>query len=119
MASPEGLEKVMSNLNREIGKIKGRTIAGLLAGGLIIQAEAQRRVPVDTGNLKGSAYTRKSPDDKEAVEVGFGAAYAVYVHENLNAFHDNGEAKYLENAATSKREEVLQAIAAYAEGSTK
>lgn len=110
----EGLDKVMANLNKEIAKIKGRSIAGLLAGGLIIQAEAQRRVPVDTGNLKGSAFTRKAHDDEKSVVVGFGAAYAIYVHEDLNAFHDDGEAKFLENAVTAKGQEVLEAIAAYA-----
>lgn len=30
--------------------------------------------------------------------IGFTAPYAVYVHENLNARHTNGEAKFLENA---------------------
>lgn len=110
----EGLDKVMRNLNKEVTKIKGRTIAGLLAGGLIIQAEAQRRVPVDTGNLKGSAFTRKAHDNPKAVVVGFGASYAIYVHEDLQAFHDDGEAKYLENAIVAKQSEVIDAIAAYA-----
>lgn len=30
----------------------------LMAGGLFLQREAQKRVPVDTGALKNSAYTR-------------------------------------------------------------
>lgn len=111
---PEGLDTVMQNLNREIRKVKDRSIAGLLAGGLIIQAAAQQRTPVDTGNLKGSAFTRRSPEEENVVETGFGAAYAVYVHENLEAHHDNGEAKFLENAVVEKREEVLQAVVSYA-----
>lgn len=109
----------MGNLNREVGKIVGRTIAGLLAGGLIIQAEAQRRVPVDTGNLKGSAFTRKDPNNDRVVETGFNAAYAIFVHENLEAHHDNGEAKYLENAVTNKQDEVVKAIVAYGRGSSE
>lgn len=115
----EGLDRVMGNLNREVGKIVGRTIAGLLAGGLIIQAEAQRRVPVDTGNLKGSAFTRKDPNNDRVVETGFNAAYAIFVHENLEAHHDNGEAKYLENAVTNKQDEVVKAIVAYGRGSSE
>lgn len=111
----EGLREVIGNLNTQVKKIKGRTIGGLLAGGLIIQGEAQRRTPVDTGNLKGSAYTRKAMDDEKAVEVGFGATYGIYVHENLNAYHDNGEAKFLENAATEKADEVIKAVVAYAD----
>ncbi len=35
----------------------------------------------------------------QVVHVGFSAPYAVYVHENLQARHANGEAKFLENAA--------------------
>lgn len=119
MAYLEGLDEVMANFNKQIGKIKGRTIGGLLAGGLVIQAEAQRRTPVDTGNLKGSAYTRKSPEDERVVEIGFGAAYAIYVHENLDAYHGNGEAKFLENAVVEKSGTALKAIAAYAEDPSK
>ena len=82
----EGLDTVMRNLNREIAGIKSRTLAGLMEAGLQVQRSAQRRVPVDTGNLKASAYTRKRPEarsDRPEVEVGFTAAYAVYVHETM------------------------------------
>lgn len=119
MATTEGLEKVFGNLNRELSNIKGRTIAGLLAAGLIIQARAQELVPVDTGNLKGSAFTRKAPEDDKVVETGFGAAYAVYVHEDLEAYHDNGQAKYLEQAAIEKQDDAIKAIVAYAKGDAK
>jgi hypothetical protein len=81
--SVKGLDTVMRNLNREVKGIKGRTLAGLYEAGLKVQASAQRRVPVDTGNLKASAYTRKDPGGQPQVEVGFTAAYAVFVHENL------------------------------------
>jgi hypothetical protein len=33
------------------------------------------------------------------VTVGFTQHYAIYVHENLNAHHDVGEAKFLEKPA--------------------
>jgi hypothetical protein len=78
-----GLETVMRNLNREVKGIRGRTVAGLFEAGLQIQGSAQKRVPVDTGNLKASAYTRRDPSGRPLVEVGFTSAYAVFVHENL------------------------------------
>src|SRR5690554_511816 len=93
------LQVVLTNLNREIGKITDRSYGGLLAAGLLVQRGAQKKVPVLTGNLKGSAYTRKAGTPKQpAVEIGFTAAYAVYVHEDLEAHHENGEAKFLEKS---------------------
>lgn len=38
-------------------------------------------------------------DDNVSVIVGFTQSYAMYVHENLEAFHKNGQAKYLEQPA--------------------
>lgn len=40
-------------------KLTGSLLKGLLVGGLFLQRESQKEVPVDTGNLKASAFTRK------------------------------------------------------------
>lgn len=45
--------------------------------------------------------------------VSFGAPYAVYVHENLEARHPVGQAKFLEQPARERRQE-LSAITAQA-----
>jgi hypothetical protein len=121
----KGLDKVMANLNREITKIEGRTIAGLLEGGLIIEAEAKKRVPVEHGQLRASGFTRKAQNNPRAVHIGFSAAYAVFVHENTEMvlkgkprpsgkgvyWGPAGESRFLANAATAKRREVLEAVA--------
>lgn len=39
------------------------------------------------------------PNDNISVVVGYTAAYAIYVHENLEAYHKVGQAKYLEQPA--------------------
>lgn len=66
-AQPKFLENPMremvgnGRLHRAAAAViaKGGTIAqGLLAAGLLLQRESQLRVPVDTGNLKASAFTR-------------------------------------------------------------
>ena len=103
-----GLSKILTNLDKQIAKIEGNTMAGLLEAGLQVQRVAQERTPVDTGNLKNSAYTRKVSDD--AVEVGFSAAYAVYVHENLEAHHPTGQAQFLESALRDNRDAILRII---------
>lgn len=107
----EGLEEVTKNLNAEIKKIEGKTMGGLLKAGYIVQAEALRRTPVDTGNLRGSSYTRKAQDGSLSVEIGYGAAYALYVHENMDANFKVGQAKFLETALFDKSGEVLEVIA--------
>jgi len=83
-------------------------MAGLLEAGLQVQRVAQERTPVDTGNLKNSAFTRK--EGEMSVLVGFNAAYAVFVHENLEAKHPTGQAKFLESALRDNRDAILRII---------
>jgi hypothetical protein len=118
------IKVVLDNLNHAVENIKGQTVGGLLAGGLIVQREAQKHVPVEYGNLRGSAYTRRAMDNSLAVEIGFTANYAIFVHENLNIKHageprpsglgvfwgPQGEPKFLEHALTNKHAEILDAI---------
>ena len=70
--------------------------------GLIEMAESMARTPVKTGALRGSHITRhpeyRGQDVSVTIEVGGPAApYAVVVHEDLEAFHPTGQAKYLES----------------------
>jgi hypothetical protein len=55
---------------------------GLKKAGLMLQAESQRLVPVETGNLRASAFTRAVGQGiKTVVTVGYTAFYAAMVHE--------------------------------------
>lgn len=49
---------------------------------------------------------------KFSVVVGYSAEHAIYVHENLQAYHKQGQAKYLE-AAFRMYETQMISIAAY------
>jgi len=51
-----GLTKVLDNLNSKIDAIPFKLKKGLIKAGLLIQREAQKIVPVDTGNLRASAF---------------------------------------------------------------
>jgi len=44
------------NMQREFEEIKNRTPRGLVEAAMLIRGNAQDRCPVDTGNLKASAY---------------------------------------------------------------
>lgn len=103
-----GLQRVLSNLDKEARKIEKLTMAGLMEAGLRVQAVAQQRTPVDTGNLKNSAYTRKQGE--LGVTVGFSAAYAIFVHEDVEARHTTGQAKFLESALRDNREAIRQIL---------
>lgn len=44
------------------------------------------------------------------VAVGYTQSYAVYVHEDLTAFHETGEAKYLERPARELGPELTRIV---------
>lgn len=86
---------------------------GLKRGGLFIQRESQKIVPIDDSFLKPSARTRfnKGTKDKPEVWVTYGTNYALFVHEDLDARHKPGKsAKYLEKIYTGRRKEVNEII---------
>lgn len=74
---------------------------GLKKAGLFIQRESQLIVPVDLSFLKPSAFTRAEGEGAETeVTVGYTSAYAIYVHENLDAAHGAAyNAKYAKEIA--------------------
>ena len=45
-----------------------------------------------------------------SVVVGYSAAYALFVHENLQAHHDVGQAKFLETPAREKQSQMAKII---------
>lgn len=102
-----GLERVVNNLNKHAKKIEKDTLDGLFIAGLKVQRDAQKLVPVDTGNLKGSAYTTKGDT---TVTIGFTANYAIFVHENMEAHHKVGQAKFLEVALRNNQDEILRIL---------
>lgn len=120
----KGKNNVLENLNKEISKIEGKSLKGLLKGGLIIEREANKRVPVETGVLRASSYVRKHETNQKSVVVGYSSSYAIFVHENLEMvlkgkprpsglgvyWGPKGEAKFLERAIQFKQKEVLEAI---------
>jgi hypothetical protein len=65
-------------------------------------AEVKRRTPLDTGALRASEYVdgpfvERGRIYASIVAGGPTAPYAMIVHENLEAFHRIGQAKYLES----------------------
>ena len=97
-----GVNQVVSNLMVADEKIAMGVARGLKRGGRFLQRESQKIVPVQTGNLKNSAFTRNVGGSgfHTDILVGYTANYSVYVHENLEAAH--GQAFNIKYAAEIK-----------------
>lgn len=117
------LQNVLRNLERAGGEIKKRGEAALRAEAENIMTESKRQVPVDTGALRSTGHVEQPTRGGSRLSVilayggpaGAGGAvtpgyskktkrvaedpvgYAVYVHEDLEAHHTVGKAKYLED----------------------
>lgn len=129
----EGLDRVLTSLDREVSKIERATRSGLLAAGLKVQAASQQEVPRRLGDLVRSAYTRFTPEDPNIVEVGYSIAYALFVHE-MRMVHageqrpspypgvlwgPKGKPKYLEDPFNAMTDEILDTIESYVRGATR
>lgn len=109
-----GFDKFQRALKQRKQDVIQATAAALYMEAEELMTAAKRLTPVDTGALRKSAHARLPVIDKDKVEVeaGFGGpagsgntggetnsedvGYAVRVHENLEARHIVGQAKYLE-----------------------
>jgi len=111
-----GQDKIIRNLNKQIVAMSERNRAGMSEAALIVKRESMIRTPVKTGNLKGSTYTAVVSNMRTGVsgEIGYTAAYAVYVHENLDAHHNVGQARFLAMALVAKERAVLEALRRHA-----
>lgn len=112
MRHVKGMDKLLKEMKRQGEKTAKRFEKGMKKAGLFLQRESQKIVPIDTGVLRSSAFTRaEGKGFSVIVWVGYTAYYAIYVHEDLNAQHAEGkQAKYLESPAREKRKEMIQLI---------
>ena len=114
MAAPAlwGREEVLRNLKRALDRVREGARAGLEEAGRLIEERSRARTPVATGALRDSAYTAagETAASDPAVEVGYTAAYAAFVHEDLEARHETGEAKFLERAVQESEDDVVRIV---------
>ena len=90
-----------------------RAVAGVRAAALLIRGEAQRITPIDTGNLKASAFTRVVREGNLVRGVvGYQAAYAPFVHEMIDAQFQSpkAEPRFLARAMMRNRSRALALI---------
>lgn len=104
----------MANLRARSAGIGRQTAQGVVRAQLLIRRDAVIATPIDTGNLRGSATTPPPTLEMGQVvgRIAYTAAYAPYVHENLEAnFNAPGTGpKFLENAVLKNQEQVLRIL---------
>jgi len=106
----EGLDKLNAKLNSIPKKATDEVSKELMDIIFDLQGESQRRAPIDTGALRGSAFAEMNVLEGT---VGFEEIYALYQHEGLDFNHPKGgEAKYLENPFKEKINKYIKAIGA-------
>src|SRR4051812_21360993 len=97
-----GAAKLREKLASIRTKLPAETARALYEEAQIEMTEAKRRTPWDTGALKASGIVRKPEVNGREIMVrlefgGPAVEYAVHVHENLEALHPHGQAKFLES----------------------
>jgi len=106
----------MAKVARALQSARGQAADGLYEVAEEMMTESKQRVPVDTGALKNSGHVEKPQDTGENISVALGyggpsAEYALTVHEDLDALHKVGEAKYLESVVREYAPYVLERVA--------
>jgi len=103
-----GIAEVNAQLARLWEQDQAASVQALREEAETIMTDSKQRVPVDTGVLRASGFVQPVEDGVRLAYGGAASDYAIYVHENLDANHPVGEAKYLERP-------VLEALPGLAE----
>ena len=104
----EGTGELNRKLNSIPRKAKDGVKQELMTVLFDLQGESQRRAPIDTGALRGSAFAEQNGLEGT---VGFTEIYALYQHEGVGFNHPKGgEAKYLENPFKQRINRYINAI---------
>lgn len=94
-----GIQESQLKLKQYEQRLRAATLEGVEEFQKIELQEMKRRTPVDTGELRESGHydKPKSEGNRITAVFRFDAPYAMFVHEDLEAHHDNGEAKFMES----------------------
>lgn len=111
-----GAKEMIAKLKQIADRFPDRVAAAIYREAQIEMTESKRRVPVKTGVLRASGFVAEPERHGRNISVtlsygGAADAYAIIVHENPDAFHKNGQWKYLESVLNESRPYMLGRIA--------
>ena len=111
-------KKLQQQMKKAMAKAPVETKKAMNDVTLHLKGEVQRRAPIESGDLRGSAYVTVTGTSNIVGEVGVTGVYALRQHEDLTLHHDRtdgyvirsgpnagrtvnmvagGESKYIEN----------------------
>jgi len=99
--------------NQKTREVAGPAVeAALIEVGELILEESNKLCPIVTGDLRESGEVQQSGHGfATRIRVVYTASYAVYVHENLDAYHEPPtQAKFLEETLRRNRKDIQRAI---------
>lgn len=97
---PTGLDKILTNLNNQIQLIEGDVRSGVLEAVINVLGESLPETPIDTGNLRNSAYI----DDARGGNLAIGGKNGTVIIKNLNLRTDYATVGYRSNYALAVHE---------------
>lgn len=100
-----GLEEIEKNLSAQLARIEELSVKGIRKAAGEIVNRSKELTPVDTGDLKNAQFS--VPVDGGA-RIDVRQNYALYVHEDLEAHHNVGQAKFLETAIIEKADRIIE-----------
>lgn len=107
-AGLRGVSEMRAKLERLRQRFPHMTAAALYQEIEVEVKEVKRRTPVDTGTLRNSV-RQVGPEVRGRMITtwiaagGASATYAIYVHEDLEAIHPVGQAKFIESVIMESR----------------
>lgn len=118
----KGAAAMIAKLKAIAAKFPDRVATALYTEAQIEATEMKRRTPVDTtenaphpGNLRNSIHVEEPERNGRMISVtiatGVQAPYAIYVHENPDAFHPIGQWKFMESVLNESRPHMAARIA--------
>lgn len=96
-------------------RIRATSVVGLNMAAERVRAVAVPLTPLEYGDLRSSLTVGTASEDDLEATVYSDLPYAVRQHEDLSYRHDDGQAKYLEQAGLDASDDVGQIIAAAVE----
>lgn len=111
----DGVAAMQAKIRAFAKRMPDKAAVALFRESEIEMTEAKRRTPVDTGTLRASGfvYPPERNGNRISVLLSFGGAaetYAIIVHEDLEAHHRIGQAKYLESVLSESAGHMLTRI---------
>lgn len=108
-----GVQEMIANFQKLKSGYRRSVLKAIHKFGRIELGEMKKITPFETGELVDSGfYEVEVSGNLIKLIMGFSAHHAIFVHEDLEAFHSRGQAKYFEIPWNAAMPHFLERVAA-------